>query len=273
MPRRFLILALTAVVAGSIAVAHVSDRVDADDRAVAKRERPARVLFRDDFDGARLSRKRWRTCHWWAKQGCTIASNDELQWYLPEQVRVRRGRALLIAERRTVTVADGRSYPYASGMLSTGPTYRKPSRFAFTYGRAEIRARIPRGQGLWPAFWLLPADRESRPEIDVMEAYGDRPDTVKMHLHYVRDGERESQRHVLTSLSPGWHRFAIDWRPGRLAWLVDGVVRWRVRGPEVPSEPMYLVLNLAVGGDGPGRPAESTRFPARYAIDWVKVTR
>jgi beta-glucanase (GH16 family) len=71
----------------------------------------------------------------------------------------------------------------------------------------------------------------------------------------------------------GWHRFGIDWRPGRLDWLVDGVVRWRLRGDTVPRRRMYLVANLAVGGDLPGPPGASTHFPSALPIDWVRVWR
>ena len=171
--------------------------------------------------------------------------------------------------------SDGREYPYTSGMISSGPGpgSRSP-RFAFRYGRAAVRARVPRGRGLWSAFWLLPADRESKPEIDVVEVLGHRPRTVEMNLHY-RDGDGDVRQRgrEWVGLRRGWHTFAIDWRPGQLTWLVDGRRRWRVRGRAVPREPMYLVANLAVGGDWPGPPGPGTRFPASLDIDWIRVQR
>jgi beta-glucanase (GH16 family) len=242
--------------------------------------RPAserRLVMDENFAGRRLSRSRWSTCHWWAKRGCTIESNNELEWYLPEQARVGGGRLRLVAERRRVTGSNGREYPYASGMISSGPPRgSKTPRFAFRYGRVEMRARVPSGKGLWSAFWLLPANRTSKPEIDVMEILGHRPETVEMHLHYRNpDGETEQRGREWTqgSLRGGWHRFGIDWRPGYLAWLVDGVVRWRVRGDVVPDTRMYLVANLAVGGDWPGEPDAATAFPSSLEIDYVKVWR
>ena len=235
--------------------------------------------LREEFDGRRLNRRVWSTCHWWARprRGCTIASNNELEWYLPGQVRVRRGKLRLVAQPRPARGDEGRVYPYRSGMISTGPPYdSRRAKFAFTYGRAEIRARTVRGRGLWPAFWLLSADRSSKPEIDVVEMYGHEPETVRMNLHW-RDAEGESQQAGKRWSSPrmrsGWHRFAIDWRPGRLVWLVDGVERWRVEGDTVPSTPMYLLLNLAVGGDRPGPPSDETKFPATFEVDYVRVTR
>lgn len=230
-----------------------------------------RVLFADTFSAGRLDRSHWRPCHWWAENGCTLKGNDELEWYVPGQVRVRGGRLHLVAKRSPA--GANLPLPYVSGMVTTGPGERGAPAFAFTYGRAEIRARVPTGRGLWPAFWLLPASRESKPEIDVLELYGSEPRTVRMHLHYRRGSKVAHEGKYWSGLTPGWHRFAIDWRPGRLTWLVDGVARWRVSSDDVPSEPMYLVLNLAVGGTGPGPPDRSTSLPASFAIDWVKVTR
>jgi beta-glucanase (GH16 family) len=220
-----------------------------------------------EFDGSGLDRRVFRTCHWWAKRGCTIATNDELEWYTPEQVVVRDGRVRLVAQRRS---AQGQ--PFVSGMISTGPGPDDDAGFTFTYGRAELRARIPRGAGLWPAFWLLPADRESKPEIDVMEHTTDRPGTLQMHLHY-RDGDDEEQSlgREWDGLTPGWHRFGVDWRPGRLTWLLDGHERWTVRGPMVPDEPMYLIANLAVDGDP--APTARTPLPAAFVLDWIRVRR
>lgn len=236
-----------------------------------------REILVEEFNGSRLDRSIWSTCHFWLKRGCTIASNNELEAYVPGQARVRRGRLKLTASRRSTRGQDGRRFRFVSGMISSGP-YPGSSRakFAFRYGRAEIRARIPRGRGLWPAFWLLPADRDSRPEIDVMEFYGHDPARLGMHLHWVdRKGRKRDRGKAFRDprLASGWHTYAIDWRPGRLIWLIDGVERWRVTGLAVPRERMYLIANLAVGGDRPGAPTAATRFPSSLVIDHVKVWR
>ncbi len=264
------LLALLAVIAAAAAAAAVA--LGGRAGTPASESRATGRAFTEPFSGARLSRSRWNTCHWWAERGCTIASNNELEWYLPEQVRVRGGHLRLVAERRRVRASDGRTYRYASGMISTGPGYESSRpRFAFRYGRAEIRARVPAGRGLWSAFWLLPADRESKPEIDVMEILGHDPDNVLMHLHPGNGKASLGSEWRGRAIATGWHTFAIDWRPGRLTWLVDGVQRWRVRGDSVPDEPMYLVVNLAVGGDYPGPPAATTPFPSELAVDYVRV--
>lgn len=229
------------------------------------------VEFRDHFNGTELSERRWRTCYWWSDDGCTIATNNELEWYQPRQVRVFGGAAHLIAERRRIRGYDGKTHRFASGMINTGPGPERSPKFAFTYGRASIRARVPAGAGLWPAFWLLPANRQSEPEIDVMEITSDEPRTVQMHLHYRRGGRELSLGHDWPGLTRGWHTFSIDWRPRKLTWLVDGKRLWSVSGSKVPDQPMYLIANLAVDGDP--APTSSTPFPADYTIDWVKVVR
>jgi beta-glucanase (GH16 family) len=156
-------------------------------------------------------------------------------------------------------------------MISSGPGPSTPAGFTFRYGRVAMRARLPgAGNGLWPAFWLLPANKDALPEIDVMEATGDRPGTVQMHLHYrVGDGRVQAPGAEWTGLTAGWHIFSLDWSPGQLVWRVDGHVRWTLSGDMVPSRPMYVVANLAVGGDPP--PDAATPFPASLDIDWIRV--
>lgn len=235
-----------------------------------------RVLLYDGFDGTRLDRNSWNTCHWWAGDGCTIASNNELEWYKARQVRVRDGILSLVAERR-LSHHDGRAYRFASGMISSGPPHHsRVAKFAFRYGKAEIRANVPNGRGIWPAFWLLPESRRSLPEIDVMEIIGQNADNVSMNFHYRTASGRElapGGNSYEPGLTAGWHTFAVNWRPGKLVWLIDGVPRWHFSGPAVPDEPMYLIANLAVGGDWPGRPDSSTRFPTAFKLDYVRVSK
>ncbi len=224
-----------------------------------------------------LRPSRWNRCHWWDDGGCTIASNDEEQWYLPGNVTVADGRLRLEARPEAVITPGAAEYDYSSGMVTSGPPqYRTPAKFAFRYGYVEARLRLPAGRGLWPAFWLLPADQESRPEIDVVEVLGHDTDRARFHYHYrtPQDVRRSlGQSWAGPDLAAGWHRFAVDWKPGEITWIVDGRARWRVTGPAVSSERMYLVLNLAVGGNYPGPPDETTVFPAAVQADWIRVWR
>lgn len=235
------------------------------------------LAFSDGFDGQRVAPGRWNDCHWWAVDGgCTIATNNELEWYRPGNVSVSAGRLRLEARPERVEVPDGRRFEYTSGMVTTGPAYSvegRPTRYTFTYGYVEARLRIPAGAGLWPAFWLLPADEDSTPEIDVLETINDDTTAARFHLHYRQGTAYRSLGHTFRGpdLAQGWHRFAVEWRPHRITWIVDGRARWQVTGDLVPDEPMYLVLNLAVGGDYPGPPDATTVFPAAVRADWIRV--
>lgn len=236
------------------------------------------LRFSADFDGNGLNGEKWVTCYWWDNQGCTIASNHELQWYRRENVTVGDGMAHLQARREEIETADGQTFAYTSGMISSGrrvDDLTVSPKFAFHYGYAEMRAKVPQGQGLWSAFWLLPVDHQSRPEIDVMEILGHAPGTVEMHLHY-NDAAGKKQRQGAEwtgpDLSTDWHVFAVDWQPTQVIWYVDGVERWRVtEKAAIPAEPMYLIANLAVGGDWPGAPDTQTPFPSALLIDYIRV--
>lgn len=246
------------------------------DAAAPGAARPGEVLFEDAFDGPGLDTAAWNTCHWWDDAGCTIETNDELEWYLPSQVQVRDGVLALTAERADTRGSDGELYPYRSGMVTTGPpTYRdSDSRFAFTYGTVEARVRVPEGAGLWSALWLLPASRESRPEIDVLEIVGSAPRELLMHFHPADPAVPADGESVTLPPAPasGWRDVRLEWVPGELRWFVDGVPVWTRTGDDVPDEPMYLVANLAVGGVLGGPPDDPSAFPATYAIDHVRVT-
>ncbi len=233
------------------------------------------LVFSDDFDGPSLDTNRWHTCYWWDVDGCTIISNDELEWYQPEQVSVTDGVLILRAEPADIEASNGETYPYVSGMVSTGRSSSdldEPPRFDFQYGYVEASISVPDGTGLWPAFWMLPVTNESKPEIDIFEVYAD-PGVAKMRLHWLDDaGERQrvAKDVEVPDLYDGFHTFGLDWTPDHLRFFIDGAEVWRV-DENVPQEPMYLVLNLAVGGTAPGPPDATTPFPADVVVDWVRV--
>lgn len=236
------------------------------------------LVFSDEFEAPSLDTTQWVTCYWWADENCTNSGNKELQLYRADAVSIADGALKLEASHAALRGPKDRFYPYQSGIVTTARTYSekgKPLRFSFQYGYAEIRAKLPKGKGLWPAFWLLPASLKSRPEIDVMEMLGDSPHLLRMHLHYrdLADG-RKSLGETLDvgDMSHDWHRFGILWDKQQLVWFFDGKEQWRVSDSEaVPHEPMYMLLNLAVGGEWPGFPDKSTKFPADYQIDYVRV--
>jgi beta-glucanase (GH16 family) len=228
----------------------------------ASRPPVGRRLFTQNFDGDRLNTSRWSPCYWWATRGCTNLSNEELQWYVPEQVQLENGTLRLIAKPAMVLGINGKAFGYVSGLVSNLSPTR--SLFEFTYGYVEARARIPRGAGLWSAFWMLPTSRESEPEIDIFEVIGARPHQSVMHVHYLENGVPESEGFSWrspTSLATGWHTYGLLWTPDALIWYLDGVPRWYVIDtPKIPDEPTHT-----------GAPDENTWVPATLRFDSIKV--
>jgi beta-glucanase (GH16 family) len=222
-------------------------------------EKPGWVLtFHDEFDGNRLDAGRWNDRYWHGR----THGNNELQYYAPDGFAVGEGRLRLKGERRQV---EGREY--ASGMITS------LGHFAQQYGWFEIRAQFPKGKGFWPAFWLLPVTKRWPPEIDVLEILGHETNKVYFSTHW-RDAQGRHQHHTSSWAGPdfaaGYHTFAVEWKPGEVIWYVDGAERARSR-QGVPGEPMYVIANLAIGGDWPGNPDASTRFPGNMDIDYIRV--
>jgi beta-glucanase (GH16 family) len=233
------------------------------------------LVFQDAFAGSRLDTRKWTTCFFNFHVGardCTH-NQDELELYQPANVSVRDGVLRLTARHQQVRI-DGKTYQYTSGMISSGPSIDGgASHFAFRYGFVQMRARVPAGQGYWPAFWLLPANEAYPPEIDVCEILGQTPWEDHLNYHWA-NGDPEGADLGSTwdgpNFSAGWHVFGLDWEAGTLTWYVDGLPRFQVRR-HVTSTPMYLIANLAVGGDWPGAPDATTPFPASFQIDDIRV--
>jgi beta-glucanase (GH16 family) len=231
------------------------------------------LVFSDEFSGRTVNREKWTLCYWWDKGGCTNLGNNELEWYLPGNVSQGRGKIIMEARKKSVIGWKGRTFPYTSGMVTTGRDYSetRPARAQFTYGHIEIKAKIPRGKGLWPALWMLPSTHE----IDIMEVLGDTPQQLRLHFHY-KDASGKAQHPGQTvttaDLSARWHVYGLTWDPDAIRWYLDDKEVWSFTDKRyIPSEPMYLLMNLAVGGDWPGAPDAQTKFPSRFSVDYVRV--
>ena len=234
----------------------------------------ATQLFDDEFEDGSLNTNKWTDGFWWDNNGCTNAGNHELEWYQSNDVIVSNGTLKLKAERRTVVGSDGNTYNYTSGLITTGRAAWQdsaPDKFGFQYGYVEIRAKVPKGTGLQPSFWLLASDQTWPPEVTAMSILGNQPNAINLEF---TDSSGTSTNHMWNGpdFSDGWHTFALDWQPKSMTWYVDGVRRWRVTDKNrIPAEAMYLVLNLAVGGDWAGAPDASTVFPANLEVDYVRA--
>ena len=237
------------------------------------------TIFHDDFNGNALDTTKWTTCYFNFKVGDNSCDHDqgEMELYQPDNVSVSNGVLTLSAQKQTVNASNGQTYNYTSGMITTGPTTANSNdtRFSFTYGYMEMRAKVPGGQGLWPAFWTLPADLNWPPEIDVFEIIGGSPNVINMHYHYPNgtdNGGDNGKEWTGPDFSAGWHTFGVDWEPNAITWCVDGVERSTYTDiNNITSKPMFLLANLAVGGSWPGSPDASTQFPALYQIDYIRV--
>jgi beta-glucanase (GH16 family) len=206
--------------------------------------------------------------------------NQESQFYTnrPENVRVEGG-ALVIEAREEAYNGNA----YTSARLVTRGTA------AWIYGRIEARIQLPQGQGIWPAFWMLPTNSPygtwpAGGEIDVMEFLGHDTDRVYGTLHYGGGelGHRSTgTNYTLASgtFPDAFHTFAVEWEPRRMRWYVDGQlyqtqVSWTSAGGPYPApfdSPFHLLLNVAVGGEWPGYPDASTVFPQQMLVDYVRV--
>jgi beta-glucanase (GH16 family) len=206
------------------------------------------LAFNAGFAGSDLNSSVWDTCYEWyvASVGCTNFNNNETEWYLPSQVQVSDNALHLVADATPTQGTDDsgapKTYPYTSGMVTTF------SSFNFTYGYVQVVARIPGGTGTWPALWMLPANGAWPPEIDIMENYGS-TNQIECTVHW-GSANQEADQQVLSStdLTSGWHTYGLLWEPGSLTWYLDGRVVFTYTGAGVPSQPMYLLANLAIDG-------------------------
>ncbi len=163
------------------------------------------------------------------------------------------------------------------------------SKWTGQYGYIEARVQVPRGRGLWPAFWLNPEDKVWPPEIDIMEIVDNGRDGTRNSFHYVHGkGPRKtkteatrldkfgSYRSAGTDFADGFHTFAVEWTEDRVKHFVDDVLvvdrsyAWEHDNGR-DAGPAHVLINLAVGGKWPGPPDDSTVFPARLKVDYIRV--
>jgi len=239
------------------------------------------LVWSDEFDGAQLDPEVWFFEEGDGSQyGIPGWGNNELQWYLPDSAELSNGLLIITAREEA---QSGKSY--TSARLNTR------DRFAFRYGRIEARIRLPAGQGLWPAFWLLPQDDvygtwAASGEIDIMEAINlgaSGGNTVHGTLHYGGQWPNNVSSgggyEVATDATTGFHVYTLEWDASEMRWYVDDVLyamqnNWSTTAAPFPApfdERFYILLNVAVGGNWPGAPDAATVFPVTMEVDYVRV--
>ncbi|MFF3162361.1 ricin-type beta-trefoil lectin domain protein [Streptomyces sp. NPDC003273] len=273
--RRCLFAALSAALVGSAAVGPARAQGAAPAAAAAV------STFSDNFDGPAGSGV--DSSKWTLETGDNV-NNHERQYYTSGTKNAALdGQGHLVITARKENPAGYQcwygSCQYTSARLNTS------GKFNAQYGHVEARMKIPRGQGMWPAFWMLgtPVNWPDSGEIDVMENVGFEPSTVHGTIHgpgYSGSGGIGAGYTLPggQAFADAFHTFAVDWAPDSITWSVDGNVYQR-RTPAdlggktwVFNKPFFLILNLAVGGYWPGDPDGSTPFPGQLVVDSVSVT-
>lgn len=230
---------------------------------------------------------RWKTNYWFGDQGdyagaATRSLPGEKQLYVDpvehgvNPFRVSSGILEIRAERNPISdprfgspypnglIAKGAAFPYVSGLITTERSFLQ------SYGYFEARMAFPRGRGLWPAFWLLPERSADAPadEIDVVEWVGVQPNRLLFTAHGPENGGALARDDFTTPAD--FHSYGLLWTPTRLVWYVDQREIRTVRGHHL-HRPMYMLLNLAVGGWDGNDQEDPNAFPAALRIDYVRA--
>jgi beta-glucanase (GH16 family) len=235
-----------------------------------------KLVFHDEFSGTSLNAKIWYRCFNWANERTGCKTNPgELEVYHTGNVTVANGHLNLTAKHETSTYR-GKTYDFTSGIIQTGgwPKNGSTPTFSYQYGYSEVRAKLPSGSvGMWPSFWLLPADNSWPPEVDIMEWQGVTPAEDQVTLWWkLPNGNAARVYNTGASLAAAYHTYGFDWQSTYADFYFDRRRIMHYAGPNVPQKAMFVLINLAVGGweKGQLKPPLS-EFPTTYSVDYVRV--
>ena len=203
-----------------------------------------------------------------------LPSNGEQQWYVANTESKTNsvnpfsfssnGLTIQASQTPSSLLSSVKNQPYLSGELNTQGT------FSQEYGLYEEKAQIPSGQGLWPAFWMVPENGQWPPELDVMESIGNSSQYyTTIHATSLANGYESAEAAVPNP--SGYNTYAMDWEPDYTTFYINGKEVYQEKTPSDVNLPMYMETNLAVGGNWPGDPNSSTQFPADYNISDIQV--
>ena len=215
------------------------------------------LFWADEFNTNSLDKTKWTAEH------AALVKNEELQFYSRENVTVNNGYLYLHS-----TAVPTENRPFTSGAVHTR------NKMQFLYGKVEMRAKLPAGQGLFPAFWAMTvAENTWLPEIDIMEMLGHEPHKIWMVYHRLNDEGllvSESETFYGEDFSKDFHTFGMEWTSESITWFIDQEPRFQLT-TNIPNEPMFLYVNTAIGGVWPGSPDETTSFPVDFVIDYIRI--
>jgi beta-glucanase (GH16 family) len=232
-----------------------------------------KLVWTEDFKGTKLDTTRWN--YEVNDQG---GGNNELQYYTARDTNVYvKGGLLHIRGLKE----DYLTRHYTSARITTR------HKADFTFGKMEIRAKIPTGRGMWPAIWMMPTDDKYggwplSGEIDIMETKGQHPDTLYGTMHFGQKPPNNKYKGTVTTheapggYGDGFHVYGIEWKKDTIAWFVDGRQFFETNSSMVTTaaypfnERFHFILNLAIGGEFVGNPDDSI-LPKEFLVDYIKV--
>ena len=224
-------------------------------------------MWNDEFNGSAVDLKKWGY-----EVNGNGGGNNELQYYTarPENSYIDSGKLVIEARQENYL---GKSF--------TSARMRTANKGDWLYGRFDVRAKLPYGQGMWPAIWMLPTDWKyggwpASGEIDIMELLGHETNKVYGTIHYGVDAAHHLQKGGSYKLSSGtfagdFHTFTTVWDSISMAWYVDGTLYFAANATSPFDRRFHMLLNVAVGGNWPGSPDAFTIFPQRMVVDYVRV--
>lgn len=219
----------------------------------------------------------WSTGYWYDPvhaNGDTLANNGEQEWYINANYAPTQAiRPWTVAnDILSLTAAKAPrdirplidDYKFTSGEINTFHS------FSQTYGYFEMRAKLPEGKGLWPAFWLLPENGTWPPELDIMEVLGNQPRILYTTVHFGKDNKSDGKAIKVADMSKAFHTYGADWEKDTITWYFDRKPVYQVATPDDMRTPMFVEANLAAGGYWPGK-INPRELPAAMQIDYIKA--
>jgi beta-glucanase (GH16 family) len=221
------------------------------------------LTFSDEFNSQTIDVTKWQTKDQWGLETYSGGGVQEQQCYKDSALSVLNGSLVITAKPKTFSACSG-SIDVTKNIYESG-RITSYSKFSQAYGYFESRMMFPDGQGIWPAWWIVGYP----PEIDIMEWVAKDPLNTHHTLHSAALTKGFSYSKA-TSFANEWHIYAVDWQPGLIVWYVDNKEVARLAdATNIPSGPMYMLINLAIGGSWPGSADPFTM--KQMQIDYVRV--